>query len=158
MTARRAPRPTLLIVAALVVVLFGGAALGLALANLLAPRSILADLVSFFVFPIALVLGWQAWIGLAIVRSLPRLIRRLRRAEEPSVGSAQDRPPVVVIPGAGVFVPIATGMGLASGVIVGIISSWPLPVVLVTYTFAGLGYGLVLWWLATAGFLLWPEE
>jgi hypothetical protein len=49
-------------------------------------------------------------------------------------------------------------MGLASGVIVGIISSWPLPVVLVTYTFAGLGYGLVLWWLATAGFLLWPEE
>ncbi len=158
MTVRRAPRSALLIVTALAVALFGGAALGLGLAHLLAPRSVVADIVGFFVFPLAFALGWQAWIGLAIALSLPRLFRRLRRREELAVEPAKDREPLAVLPGAGVFVPIATGMGLAGGVLVGIVSTWPLPVVLVAYTTGGLAYGLALWWLANAGFLLWPEE
>jgi hypothetical protein len=158
MTNRRAPRSALLIVAALAVALFGGAALGLGLAQLMAPRSILADIVSFFVFPLAFALGWQAWIGLAIALSLPRLFRRLRRPEEPAVEPEEVRAPVDALPGAGIFVPIATGMGLAAGVLVGLVSTWPLQAVLVAYTLSGLGYGLVLWGLANAGFLLWPEE
>lgn len=158
MTGRRAPRPTILIVLALAVALFGGAALGLGLAHIMAPRSILADIVGFFVFPLAFALGWQAWIGLAIVLSLPRFFRRLRKRGEPEAGSDEDSAPAAELPGAGVFVPIATGMGLGCGVLVGIVSSWPLPVVLVAYTFGGLAYGLMLWWLANAGFLLWPEE
>ena len=158
MTGRRAPRPTILIVLALAVALFGGAALGLGLAHVMAPRSIVADIVGFFVFPLAFALGWQAWIGLAIALSLPRLFRRLRRREEPEVEPDEDRAQAAELPGAGVFVPIAMGMGLGCGVLVGVVSTWPLPVVLVVYTFAGLAYGLMLWWLASAGLLLWPEE
>ena len=158
MTTRRAPRPAALIVLALAVALFGGAGLGLGLAHFMAPRSILADVVGFFLYPLAFALGWQAWIGLALMLSLPRLLRRMRRRDEPEDETEAHRTPAVVIPGAGIFVPIATGMGLAGGVLVGVVSSWPLPVVLVTYTFGGLIYGLMLWWLANAGFLLWPEE
>jgi len=158
MTGRRAPRPTILIVLALAVALFGGAALGLGLAHVMAPRSIVADIVGFFVFPLAFALGWQAWIGLAIALSLPRLFRRLRRREDPEVEPDEDRAQAAELPGAGVFVPIAMGMGLGCGVLVGVVSTWPLPAVLVAYTFGGLAYGLMLWWLANAGFLLWPEE
>jgi hypothetical protein len=155
---RRSPRSPILVLAALTLAIGGGVVLGVGLAHALAPRSTLANIVSTFLFPLAFALGWQAWIGLAIALSLPRLFRRFRRLESPDVEPDADRAPAAVLPGAGIFVPIATGMGLAGGLLVGLVSTWPLPAVLVIYTSGGLGYGLVLWWLADAGFFLVPEE
>ena len=73
----------------LAAVFFGGGAVGSGLAAWLAPDSNVAAVLSFLMLPAALIAGFHAWLGLAILILLPRFLRRLgggdtAKAEEPA--------------------------------------------------------------------------
>jgi hypothetical protein len=62
------------------------------------------------------------------------------------------------IPGAGAFVPIASGIGAAVGLVVGWLSTTrPVWLVALVYWVVGSLYGLLTWRLARAGLLVPPE-
>jgi hypothetical protein len=64
-----------------------------------------------------------------------------------------------LIPGASAFVPIASGMGGAAGVVIGWLSTTPsIWLVTLIYWVAGTLYGLLAWRLARAGLLMPPES
>jgi hypothetical protein len=133
----------------------GGAAAGLGLARLLAPGSWWAEALSTFAFPVAFAFGLQAWFGLAILGLIPHLARRLLHDAGAPSRPRTDAP----LPGAAVFLPIASGTGALLGFVVGWISSthsvW---LVAPVYWSAGTAYGWLAWRLARAGFLMPPES
>jgi len=61
--------------ASLLVLFIGGAAVGSWLADVLAPGSWVAQVVSVFALPVAFAAGLQAWYGLAIIGMVFRLLR-----------------------------------------------------------------------------------
>jgi hypothetical protein len=131
----------------------GGAGVGVALADVLAPDSEWAEAVSAFALPLAFILGFQAWLGLALLGMFAHAARRLT-GRPATAAPIQPR-----IPGAIVFVPIASGTGGAAGLIVAWLSSsrsaW---LVLPAYWAVGTLYGVLVWRLARAGFLVPPES
>jgi len=153
-TLRRQP---LVLIAILLIVFFGAGGLGLGLAKLLAPESHLAAFVSFLFLPFALILGFHAWLGLAVLILIPRLFIRLLRGA--GAVSQTNRRGDVIPPGRVAFLPTASGVGLVAGVLVGIVSSthgfW---FVLAIYWAVGTIYGGVLWALARSGYLPFPES
>jgi hypothetical protein len=133
----------------------GGAATGLGLARVLAPGSWWAEAVSVFAFPVAFAVSLQAWFGLALLSLIPRLIGFV------VAGDARRPRPLAPapIPGAIVFVPVASGIGAVAGLLAGWLSTttsaW---VVAPVYWVIGTLYGLLAWRLARAGFLMPPES
>jgi len=150
-------RNTLIVVTILTVAFFGGAGLGLALAAALAPGSELASAISFLLLPAALILGFNAWLGLAILLLMPQLIAQLLRpgSNRAPINNRQD----LVPPGYWVFVPTSTASSLLGGILVGILSvdhsGW-----LVAFSYGALGtaYGATLCLLARAGYLPFPNS
>jgi hypothetical protein len=149
---RRSP---LLLLVILATVFFGAAALGAGLAALFAPDSQAAAFVSFLLLPMALITGFQAWLGLAIIILVPSFLLRLLTGNRP----ASVRDGEFVPPGSVVFLPIASGLGFAGGAFVGLVSdahaAW---LVILVYWLAGTGYGLALWILARTGYLPFPDS
>jgi hypothetical protein len=150
-------RNTLIVVTILAVAFFGAGGLGLALAAALAPGSQVAAAISFLLLPAALILGFNAWLGLAILILVPQLIGRL-------LGSGSMRPPIdarreVVPPGSWAFLPISSAVALAGGIVVGFFSvTHEVWFVALVYWTVGTAYGAILWFLARIGYLPFPDS
>lgn len=133
----------------------GGAAVGVWLARVLAPGSWWAEALSGFALPVAFAMGLQAWYGLALLGVVLRLLRLLFRSERSEARPFAQTP----IPGAFAFLPIASGIGTAVGVLVGWLSAthsvWTVTPI---YWAVGTLYGLLAWRLARAGFLMPPDS
>jgi hypothetical protein len=130
---------------------FGGAGVGLLLAEWLAPSAAIASLVSFLMLPAAMIAGFHAWLGAAILLSVPRLARRLI---DPSGRTTED---CLVPPGAWAFLPIGSGAGGLGGLLTGLLSPASVLVTVPIYWLAGTAYGFGLWRLARSGHLPFPD-
>lgn len=140
------------LVAALAVLLFGGAALGAGLADRLAPGSWLAQAVGVFALPLAFATGLQMWVGVAIVGGLARLLLGRRRSPN------ARRETVRALPGSFVFLPLGSGAGLCAGVIVALVpSAHSALLTIAAYWLAGTLHGWLAWQLARHGVLVPPE-
>jgi hypothetical protein len=141
------------------VVFFGGAVAGTALAGFVAPGSDVAQFVAFLVLPLALGTGFQLWLGAALVLLLPRLVRAIRRREWRGDGETPIDDVHFVPPGHAAFVVTGAGWSLAAGVAIGLLPS-ATSFVGAAGAFAalGLGYGLLARALARAGLLPFPDE
>ena len=151
----RSPRlPAIL--AAYVGLFPGSAAVGVWLAELLAPGSRLAELVSFLALPIAFAAGLKLWFGLTLLGLVPRLLGRLRASGSAAPAARTWGRPE--LPGSWVFFPLSSVFGLLAGVAVGLASSshaaW---LVALVYWLVGSLHGLLAWRLARAGFLMPPD-
>jgi len=150
-------RNSLIAVVILAVLFFGAAGVGLTLAATLAPESQVASVISFLLLPAALILGFNAWLGLAILILVPQFIARLLRGSpiRPPIDSRREGVP----PGAWVFLPISSLIALAGGVVVGFLSApyqgW---FVALIYWLVGTVYGASLWFLARTGYLPFPDS
>jgi hypothetical protein len=143
-------------IAVLALLLFGGAAAGTALARAVASESPLAAIAGFLVLPLALVTGYQLWIGLALVRLAPELVRVVTGRARPAPLAPTA---VLVPPGTAAFVVTGVGAGVAAGVVVGVLAGPArfLPA-LVLFAGAGLTYGLAARALAMRAYLPFPAE
>jgi hypothetical protein len=130
-----------------------GPLLGIGLARLLAPGSFVAESIGMFAFPLAFVVGLQAWLGFAIFAAVAGFGRRLL-----SKKLAQHTGPSAAPPGSFVFVPLSVGAGLLAGIVVGLVSeTHALMTSVLLYVAAGIVYGSVVWQLARSGYLPFPE-
>ncbi|HKY07920.1 MAG TPA: hypothetical protein VJQ55_06750 [Candidatus Binatia bacterium] len=151
---RRSP---LVLAVILAVVFLGGGAVGLGLAGHFAPNSHAAAFVSFFALPLALVAGFQAWLGLAIIILLPGFFIRLLTGA-PAVSTPISSREFVP-PGSAVFVPIASSFGLGAGLIVGFLSdAYTVWIVTFAYWLVGSAYGLLVWLLARSGYVPFSDS
>lgn len=150
------PSPVLMILA-LAALFPGGAALGVALADALAPGSWAAQIVSFFALPAAFALSLKMWFGLALLGAIPRILERLRSP----VPSGRETATAVQpgLPGSFVFLPTASGIGALAGIIVGLLSTTtPFWQVAMIYWMTGTMHGAISWQLARKGILVPPES
>jgi hypothetical protein len=131
----------------------GGAAVGLWLADALAPGSWLANIVSFFALPLAFAISLQAWYGLALLTLISRLLlRRPNRLARPSA------PAHTGLDGSWLFVPIGSAFGALAGLVSGLASpTQSLWLVAAVYWLVGTLYGVTGWRLARRGYLFPPE-
>ena len=140
-------------------VLVGGAVAGNALARVVAPGSQVAEMLAFLTLPLALVTGFQLWLGAAIALLLPRLAGAIRRREWRADVPTPAEEIQEVPPGHGAFVVTGTGWGAAAGLIVGVLPAAPSFVVAAgAFVVLGLGYGLLNRALARCGLLPFPVE
>lgn len=150
-------RGPLALIAALLGLFLGGAAIGGALAETFAPESFVADVVSFFALPLAFAIAMQAWFGLALFGLAIRLVGLGRRS-----GTTRDASvPVATtpIPGSFVFLPLSSAAGAVAGLVVGLISpTHSVWLVWFVYWAVGTVHGLLGWRLARAGVLVPPES
>jgi hypothetical protein len=131
---------------------FGGAALGAALGNWCAPNSALVSISSFFVFPLAMFLGFPAWLGSAFLTLLFNWNSRRKRDDAKDINAC-------IPPGSWVFVPVALGVVMPAGLIAGFASerlSFFGTVGL--YLAIAVAYGIGMWRSAKTGLLPFPEE
>jgi hypothetical protein len=143
----------LALIAALLVLFPGSAALGVTLADWLAPGSWIAQIAGFFALPLAFVLGLQMWIGVAIFGAVVRLL--VSRSHPPRT-SAGDR---VVLPGSFVFLPLSSIAGLLAGVITAIVPAASSAILAMgVFWLTGTLHGLVAWQLAKRGVLVPPDS
>ena len=93
-------------------------------------------------------------VWLALLSLIPQVVRLLLRSQ-----TGRSRPLTgAPISGAGAFVPIASGIGAAVGLVVGWLSpTHPVWLVALVYWVVGSLYGLLAWRLARAGLLMPPE-
>ena len=150
-------RNALIAVIILAMAFFGAAGVGLTLAATLAPESQVASVISFLFLPAALIIGFNAWLGLAILILVPQLIARIlhRGSIRPPIDSRRE----VVPPGAWVFLPISSAIGLLGGIVVGFLTDthqgW---FIALSYWWVGTAYGATLWFLARTGYLPFPDS
>lgn len=144
-------------IAALIVLFPGGAAIGATLAETFAPESFIATVVSFFALPVAFAIAMQAWFGLALFGIAIRLVGSIRRPGTARVASVSvPRPP---LPGSFVFLPLSSVAGAMAGLVVGLLSpTHSLWLVWFAYWAVGTVHGLLGWRLARAGVLVPPES
>jgi hypothetical protein len=141
------------LIAALLVLFPGSAALGVTLAEWLAPGSWIAQIAGFFALPLAFVLGLQMWIGVAIFGAVVRLL--VSRSRPPRI-SDRDR---IVLPGSFVFFPLSSGAGLLAGVITAIVPSASSAILAIAvFWLTGTLHGFVAWRLAKRGVLVPPDS
>jgi hypothetical protein len=133
---------------------FGGGGLGIWVARWVAPDSNLAEFVSFLVLPAGFMFGIFGWAGAAIPAAIRRLLRR--RAAQP-IEKSDSKP--IIVPGSFAFVPAALVTCVPAGMLVGVLSpDLGFVRVLLLYAGLGLGFGIVCWLLARAGYLQFPRE
>ena len=141
------------LVAALLALFPGSAAIGVTLAEWLAPGSWIAQIAGFFALPLAFVTGLQLWIGAAVLGALVRLIvfrRRPWRASEEG-GSAG-------LPGSFVFFPLSSAAGLLAGALIALLPAATSAVwAIVVFWLTGTLHGLAAWRLAHRGVLVPPD-
>ena len=144
-------RPSWLVALSLVVAFGAGPILGMWLAHVLAPGSMVADATGMFAFPLAFAAGLQAWLGFAIFSAVLHLFRRRARQTLPTRGP--DVPP-----GSFVFVPLCITAGLVAGLVVGWMSDTQTMLTsLMAHVSVGALYGAAVWRLARSGYLPFPD-
>jgi hypothetical protein len=136
----------------------GGPAVGLVLSQALAPGSAFASFVSFAMLPLAFVVGMHLWIGVALLKGLAWLVRRLvqwitRRHRRPEEDVRPSGAEPKVIPGSFVFVPVSAGMAGLTGVCAGLVSRAGFIPTVSAYLTVGMLYGVATWLLARAGYV-----
>jgi hypothetical protein len=147
-------QPSALVLLATLAVLFlGSAVVGTTLADAFAPGSWVATGVSFFALPLAFVSGLQAWMRLALILGLLRLVRGRRGSTRP-VAAVPER-----LPGGFIFVPFSSAAGLVAGLVTGVVSPTHGVVrVTLVYWTVGTVHGLASWYAARAGWLVPPDH
>lgn len=146
-------------IAATFCALFGGGGAGMLLARAVAPGSEVAEMVAFFALPLALVSGFQLWLGMAFVLLVPRLVRAIRRREWRADVPTPPEEILEVPPGHAAFVVTGTGWGAAAGLVAGIVPSAPSFMAAAgAFALLGFGYGLLTRELARRGLLPFPVE
>ena len=151
-------RPGSITVPVVLVLFLGGGAVGTALANALAPGSIVAAFFGFFMLPAAFIGGFYAWIGLALLNAIGHLIRRWRGREAAAapIPRAHEK---VVPPGSIAFLLTSLVSTTMAGFVIGFLSSeWSLMSAWALIVGVGAGYGVLCWLLARSGFLPFPDE
>ncbi len=147
-------RTALLQLLTLFVVFLGGGASGVGLASFVAPDSSMIATISGLMLPGSLFLGFVAWLGLAILH-LPMAIFRWATGRVKTLDT--DEP--FIPPGSFAFVPVSLGLGFLVGSFAGLApGGWSLFTSAFLYGIVGLSYGSVLWRLALAGLLPFPQE
>lgn len=133
-----------------------GPLLGAALGERFAPDSVLAQFVSFFVFPIAFVAGVGFWLGLGVLAVVSGALFNLLRGRRPAIVelAASD---TLVPPGYGAFVVFSVMASGSAGLLIGLLSEAALLSTVAAYTIWGAMYGVALWLLAHHGYLPFPE-
>ena len=134
------------------VLLFGGAMVGLVLALIAAPSSGWAALVGFAVLPLSFFAGLAAWWGIALLNLGGHLVKKViaREAASPNDSILKSSTP----PGSFMFLPTSMIVCLIGGGIISLISwsSWGL-IALCGYPTLGLIYGAVAWIGARRGYI-----
>jgi hypothetical protein len=144
----------LALLAALFALFPGSAALGVTLAEWLAPGSWIAQIAGFFALPLAFITGLQMWVGVAIVGAIVRLL--VSRRFPPRAAADDGR---AGLPGSFIFFPISSAAGLLAGVIVALVPAAPSAVwAIVVFWLTGTLHGLVAWRLADRGVLVPPDS
>ncbi len=136
----------------------GGAVLGRALAG----DSELAVGLTAFAFALSMIMGWQAWLGTAILWACARLLKigidKVRGKGWPKPRT-EHPDELFVPPGSWVFALVSPCLLLATGFVVALLSRRAsLAVGILVYPFVGLAYGALLWQAARRGYLPFPEE
>ena len=146
-------------------VIFGGAGFGFLMAYLLAPESDLAAFVGMFMLPLAFFIGLKSWHGVAMAV----MSKRLMGAAVKTVVGGQNFSDAVAEqtadldmrapPGTYVFLPIAIIITVPCAVVfaftaesVGAMAAFGIVAAV------GVGYGVLLRWLARSGRLPFPDE
>jgi hypothetical protein len=147
------PGGALALLAALAALFPGSAAIGVTLAEWLAPGSWVAQAAGFFALPIAFVTGLQMWIGVAIFSAIARLAFGRRFASPAAAGTRAS------VPGSFVFLPLSSGAGLLAGLIVGLVPAAESAMgACAVFWLAGTLHGWIAWRLARSGVLVPPES
>lgn len=156
---QRHPIAVFLVMAA---ILFGGAGIGIGMANLLAPASDWASFVSFLSLPASFLLGLTAWKGLLIVTLLWRFLPGVSRSRswndvQANVRATAEKHRGEPIPGTWVFVPIPTVLNGLAGLLVAIGLGRFLQIV-PAYLAVGFAYGYLVHRLARSGYIIPGDE
>lgn len=131
---------------------FGGAAIGTALAYWCAPNSAILAIVSFLTFPLAMFLGFPAWLGSAFVTFLFQGIWQRRNAQQRNFAK-------LVPPGSWVFVPVAIAVFIPAALTAGFTAErMSFMGAAILYLVMGTAYGIGMWHSAKSGRLPFPEE
>ncbi|MGE0820820.1 MAG: hypothetical protein AB7G75_00135 [Candidatus Binatia bacterium] len=152
-------RSTAALILTVLLTFLTGPLLGLFLAYTLAPDSNVAEILSFLGFSAILIVGMYAWLGVAVLILIPRLLRRLVFRGSTSAPDAVLSDQRELPPGALAFVIVGSLAGLAVGVPIGFfLSTLPFLLVVTIYWVTGTLFGAGLWLLARTGLLPFPEE
>ena len=144
--------------------LFGGMGVGVLLAQILAPGSLLAEAVGFLVLPLCLGAGMSAWHAAATAAVSRRLLgsifqaargKDLHEAVEENLSDLRGQQ----IPGTGVFLPSSFLISAGAGALIGVLpASIGFLAAFAVLTLTGLCYGVLLRHLARAGILPLPDD
>ena len=161
---RRPVRTAVGLFALLAALLFGGMAVGLAIATTLGGGSVGAILVGFVYLPICLGVGMTAWRGIVLAWLASGLVRAAARSggDEERLRDATREHHVGIreggLPGTWVFVPIASAVSLVAALAMLLLSDGNRLGSAAATLVVGIAYGVLLRRLATGGWLPVPEE
>jgi hypothetical protein len=163
MTVQKAPgRSSFVMFFVLALALFGGAALGTLLSNLLAPGAMFVRIIAFLAFPLCLGIGLTLWFWTALsilgTHFVGVWLKKPNTEGFAHAREAAQRDATSAPPGSFVFVPVSVIISLCAGIIIALSPTAKGFVIAVSsFTGAGLVYGTLLWLLARSGFLPLPE-
>ncbi len=144
---------------------FGGMALGVAAALIVAPSSAIAVFIGFLALPLSFGLGMSMWYSVAnaemlqkVARALVQSMKKNRNLTESlrdELRSFYQSP----IQGTRVFLPVTLTITFACGVIIACLPDVPnMDAVVIAFLTIGLGYSLLVTWLARQGYLPQPKS
>lgn len=158
-------RGTVATVGLLASLLFGGMAIGLAIALGPGGGSVGAIVVGFFALPLAFglaVAAWRtvlvAWLMGGLARSLIRSRGNEERLREELGRSIDAARTSGILPGTWVFIPVCTAVGVVGGLAMAIAADGDGVTAGGAILLGAIGYGVVLRRLARRGLLPIPEE
>lgn len=154
------PAKTIVVVGGL---LFGGIGIGLGITYLLAPHSPAAAMIGFLMLPFSLGLGLSSWYSMLRPRVAPSLAKafltslqtlELHDAVRREFANVDDR----AVLESRIFVPTTVGITFFAGWLISCISGGAESGLIITvYTSIGLGYSMLVTWLARRGLLPQPQ-
>jgi hypothetical protein len=142
----------------------GGMALGVGAAMLFAPTSLFALLVGFMALPISFGLGMSLWYNVANLEMIRKAFRALFRSLKTRDLQKSVRDEFLAyfagpVSGTRVFVPVTVVITFSAGVVVACCpDAQDVELVVSGFTCLGLGYALLVTWLARQGFLPQPHH
>jgi hypothetical protein len=135
----------------------GGGAAGAALANAIAPGSVVGAFFGLFMLPAAFIGGFYAWLGLALLNAIGQWVRR-RRGRNGAATPIPREPDRMVPPGSIAFLLMSLVSSAMAGFALAFLSTeWSLGEAWALVVLVGAAYGVLCWLLARSGFLPFPE-
>ena len=134
--------------------LFGSMVGGTFLSDYFAPGSHVARLLGLLSLAVPLLVGMVLWLGITILVSVWRILRRGLRTSSSAPTLTCEIPP-----GSSIFLPTSVLIVGTTGLLVGALGSTrPFLVTFAVYALVGLAYGLTCWGLARHGYLPFPHD